>query len=194
MSWLQGVGETGHAGGTSCPFSPFHGESGGVARARFATVRRRCADVVPLFGPAPTSPPPTPCSPYWVTLPSTRDWLDGTGRQVEVMLGYSDSAKDVRAATATTHPAEGTGSDGRLGTRERRHPDDVPRPQGLIRPQRQSMHWGRDRPATGQRRQPSQGDRAGRGGVRGYADTTIAQRHLERLHDGGSPGGTAEVE
>jgi phosphoenolpyruvate carboxylase len=37
----------------------------------------------------------------WVGLSSTRSWLEQVHREVEVMLGYSDSAKDVGPASAT---------------------------------------------------------------------------------------------
>ena len=51
--------------------------------------------------PARTSTPPTRRSSRGWGCRRPRRWLDGVGREVEVMLGYSDSAKDVGPASAT---------------------------------------------------------------------------------------------
>ncbi len=37
----------------------------------------------------------------WTALPGTRDWLAGNDNRCEIMLGYSDSAKDIGPAAAT---------------------------------------------------------------------------------------------
>lgn len=57
--------------------------------------------VVPLFETGADLDAADATLEEWVGLASTTDWLAGVGREVEVMLGYSDSAKDVGPASAT---------------------------------------------------------------------------------------------
>ena len=72
------------------------------ALARLAVGDRPLAlDVVPLFETGADLDAADRILEEWVALPSTATWLAGVGRQVEVMLGYSDSAKDVGPASAT---------------------------------------------------------------------------------------------
>jgi phosphoenolpyruvate carboxylase len=66
-------------------------------------------DVVPLFeSRADLEAAPTVLDEY-VALPGVAEWLDGRGRHMEVMLGYSDSAKDVGflAANVALYRAQG---------------------------------------------------------------------------------------
>nr|NLI51719.1 phosphoenolpyruvate carboxylase [Propionibacterium sp.] len=58
-------------------------------------------DVVPLFETGSDLRGATAVLDRWIELNSTRHWLDGRDRNVEVMVGYSDSAKDVGPASAT---------------------------------------------------------------------------------------------
>ena len=58
-------------------------------------------DVVPLFETGADLDAADATLESWMGLSSTATWLDGVGREVEVMLGYSDSAKDVGPASAT---------------------------------------------------------------------------------------------
>lgn len=58
-------------------------------------------DVVPLFETGADLERSTDTLSDWVVLPSTQAWLQGTDRAVEIMLGYSDSAKDIGPASAT---------------------------------------------------------------------------------------------
>ena len=58
-------------------------------------------DVVPLFETGRDLRNATSVLDGWLDLGSTQAWVAGSGRQVEVMVGYSDSAKDVGPASAT---------------------------------------------------------------------------------------------
>lgn len=58
-------------------------------------------DVVPLFETGADLHGAVGVLEDWLTLESTRSWLDDVDRHVEVMVGYSDSAKDVGPASAT---------------------------------------------------------------------------------------------
>ena len=58
-------------------------------------------DVVPLFETGADLQQCTHVLDEWLALPGTAEALDRRGRQVEVMLGYSDSAKDVGPLSAT---------------------------------------------------------------------------------------------
>ncbi len=138
-------------------------------------------DVVPLFETGEDLRCAEVTLHEWIELPSTIAWLQSTGRHVEIMLGYSDSAKDVGPASATLTLDR---AQSRLSAWARRH--DV----------RMTLFHGR-------------GGSLGRGGgplhrailaqptgsVDGrfkvteqgeviaarYGDVMIAQRHLERL-------------
>ena len=72
------------------------------ALARLAVgVRPLRLDVVPLFETGADLDAADATLEAWMGLASTEAWLDGVDREVEVMLGYSDSAKDVGPASAT---------------------------------------------------------------------------------------------
>lgn len=58
-------------------------------------------DVVPLFETGHDLNAATAVLDEWIQLDSTRTWLGERDRDVEVMVGYSDSAKDVGPASAT---------------------------------------------------------------------------------------------
>jgi phosphoenolpyruvate carboxylase len=58
-------------------------------------------DVVPLFETGDDLERCTETLDEWLALPGTAPALDRRGRRVEVMLGYSDSAKDVGPLSAT---------------------------------------------------------------------------------------------
>ena len=58
-------------------------------------------DVVPLFETFADLRASTDILDMMVALPQVRDRLDATGRRLEVMLGYSDSSKDVGPVSAT---------------------------------------------------------------------------------------------
>lgn len=57
-------------------------------------------DVVPLFESEHDLRAAADVLERWHCLPSTRTWLAGNGGRLEVMLGYSDSAKEVGPVTA----------------------------------------------------------------------------------------------
>ncbi|KAB7744881.1 phosphoenolpyruvate carboxylase [Nostocoides sp. F2B08] len=58
-------------------------------------------DVVPLFETGADLAAAAQTLEDWLSLESTRRWVDERDRAVEVMLGYSDSAKDVGPTSAT---------------------------------------------------------------------------------------------
>ncbi len=58
-------------------------------------------DVVPLFETQEDLENSVPVLEEWLTYPSTQAHLRDNGNRVEVMLGYSDSAKDVGPVSAT---------------------------------------------------------------------------------------------
>jgi phosphoenolpyruvate carboxylase len=80
------------------------------ALARLAAPDRRLElDVVPLFeSKADLEAAPRVLEEY-LALPGTAAWLEGRGRRLEVMLGYSDSAKDAGflAANLALYRAQG---------------------------------------------------------------------------------------
>ena len=132
----------------------------GRGAARWRSTSCRCSR------PAPTSTPPTPPSRSGWGCPSTQAWLEAVDREVEVMLGYSDSAKDVGPASATLalhraqlalvewaarHSVTLTLFHGRGGVARPRRRPAAPRHRG---------------PADRVGRRAVQGDRAGRGDLR----------------------------
>jgi len=196
MSWLQE-----RWGGRACGryiVSFSHSAANLVAvraLARFAVGAAPLRlDVVPLFETGADLAAADTVLADWVTLPSTRDWLDGTGRRVEVMLGYSDSAKDVGPAAATLTLAKAQAAmvawarandvtltmfHGRGGSLGRGggplHRAVTAQPPGSV---------------DGRLKVTEQGEVV----FARYADTTIAQRHLERLTTAVLLAGTPEVE
>jgi phosphoenolpyruvate carboxylase len=138
-------------------------------------------DVVPLFETGRDLRAATSVLDGWIGLGSTREWLASTGREVEVMLGYSDSAKDVGPASATltlysaqtglvewarAHDVRLTLFHGRGGSLGRGggplHRAILAQPPGSV---------------AGRFKVTEQGEVI----FARYADVTIAQRHLERL-------------
>ncbi|WP_208303564.1 phosphoenolpyruvate carboxylase [Dermatophilus congolensis] len=72
------------------------------ALARLATDNSELhLDVIPLFETGKDLQAAPHILRNWAELPSTQNWLTHTNRAVEVMVGYSDSAKDVGPASAT---------------------------------------------------------------------------------------------
>jgi phosphoenolpyruvate carboxylase len=151
-------------------------------------------DVVPLFETGADLAAADEVLADWLTHGSTQQWLDATGRRVEVMLGYSDSAKDVgpTAATLTLAQAQSamvawaraneitlTMFHGRGGSLGRGggplHRAVTAQPPGSV---------------DGRLKVTEQGEVV----FARYADTTIAQRHLERLTTAVLLAGTPEVE
>ena len=138
-------------------------------------------DVVPLFETGADLAAADSVLEGWLALSSTRDWLAHTGRQVEVMLGYSDSAKDVGPTAATLTLAQSqtamvawahandielTMFHGRGGSLGRGggplHRAITAQPPGSV---------------DGRLKVTEQGEVV----FARYADPTIAQRHLERI-------------
>ncbi len=138
-------------------------------------------DVVPLLETGADLRAAVPTLETWLELRSTRQWLADRGRNVEVMLGYSDSAKDVGPASATLnlartqrelvswagrHDLTLTLFHGRGGSLGRGggplHRAIVAQPPGSV---------------AGRLKVTEQGEVV----FARYADTTLAQRHLERL-------------
>jgi phosphoenolpyruvate carboxylase len=151
-------------------------------------------DVVPLFETGADLAAADKVLADWLELASTQEWLESTDRHVEVMLGYSDSAKDVgptaatltlaRAQTAMVawardHDIALTMFHGRGGSLGRGggplHRAIIAQPPGSV---------------DGRLKVTEQGEVV----FARYADTTIAQRHLERLTTAVLLAGTPEVE
>ncbi len=138
-------------------------------------------DVVPLLETGADLRGAVPTLDAWLDLRGTQQWLASRGRDVEVMLGYSDSAKDVGPASATLNLARTQGDlvswaarhdltltlfHGRGGSLGRGggplHRAIVAQPPGSV---------------AGRLKVTEQGEVV----FARYADTTLAQRHLERL-------------
>jgi phosphoenolpyruvate carboxylase len=152
------------------------------ALARLAVGNRPLRlDVVPLFETGDDLRRASQVMEGWTDLPSTKDWLSQRGGAVEIMLGYSDSAKDVGPTSATLTLATAqtqlvawaaaagvrlTLFHGRGGSLGRGggpvHRAILAQPPGSV---------------AGRFKVTEQGEVI----FARYSDTTIAQRHLERL-------------
>lgn len=195
MAWLQRRWGTRSCGRYIVSFS--HSAANLVAVRALARLAVGDAplrlDVVPLFETGEDLERATAVLDDMAGLPSTRDWLEGNGRRVEVMLGYSDSAKDVGpvAATLTLYAAQSgmvewalrndvelTMFHGRGGSLGRGggplHRAITAQPPGSVDARLKVTEQGEVVFAR-------------------YADPTIAQRHLERLTTAVLLAGGAEV-
>jgi phosphoenolpyruvate carboxylase len=103
MAWLQHRWGRRSCGRYVVSFSQSAADLVAVrALARLAVGERPLAlDVVPLFETGADLDAAHTTLEEWLTLRSTARWLDAVDRRVEVMLGYSDSAKDVGPTSAT---------------------------------------------------------------------------------------------
>ncbi len=138
-------------------------------------------DVVPLLETGADLHAAVPTLDSWWVLRGTQQWLAARGRSVEIMLGYSDSAKDVGPASATLNLAR---TQGDLVRWARRH--DVAltlfhgRGGSLGRgggPLHRAIVAQPPGSVSGRLKVTEQGEVV----FARYADTTLAQRHLERL-------------
>ena len=151
-------------------------------------------DVVPLFETGADLNAAVTTLDAWLVLPGSQEWLAERGRAVEIMLGYSDSAKDVGPASATLTLARAQGDlvawsrrndvrltlfHGRGGSLGRGggplHRAITAQPPGSV---------------NGRLKVTEQGEVV----FARYADTTLAQRHLERLTTAVLLAGTPAVE
>lgn len=103
MSWIQQRWGVRSCGRYIVSFSRNAADLAAVrALARLALGQRPLRlDVVPLFETGADLANAPDILRDWAELPSTQRWLEASGRRVEVMVGYSDSAKDVGPASAT---------------------------------------------------------------------------------------------
>ncbi len=103
MAWLQQRWGPRSCGRYIVSFSQSAADLVAVrALARLAVGDRPLAlDVVPLFETGADLDAADATLEEWLTLRSTARWLETVERRVEVMLGYSDSAKDVGPTSAT---------------------------------------------------------------------------------------------
>ncbi len=103
MAWLQHRWGRGCCGRYVVSFSQSAEHLVAVrALARLAVGERPLQlDVVPLFETGADLKGARATLTTWLELPSTGAWLDAKGRRLEVMVGYSDSAKDIGPAAAT---------------------------------------------------------------------------------------------
>jgi phosphoenolpyruvate carboxylase len=183
MAWLQQRWGRGCCGPYIVSFSQTPAHLAAVrALARLAVGESPLRlDVVPLFETGADLAAAVATLDGWLTLRSTQTWLDARGTRVEVMLGYSDSAKDVGPASATLNLARAQGDlvqwarahdlhltlfHGRGGSLGRGggplHRAITAQPPGSV---------------AGRLKVTEQGEVV----FARYADTTLAQRHLERL-------------
>ena len=196
MSWLQQRWGERACGRYIVSFS--HSAANLVAVRALARLAAGTAplrlNVVPLFETGADLAAADTVLADWVSWPSTQAWLEASERRVEVMLGYSDSAKDVgpTAATLTLARAQSamvqwasvndiqlTMFHGRGGSLGRGggplHRAITAQPPGSV---------------DGRLKVTEQGEVV----FARYADTTIAQRHLERLTTAVLLAGTPDVE
>lgn len=150
-------------------------------------------DVVPLFETGTDLRNAVTILEDWLALPSTRSWLQRTDHHVEIMVGYSDSAKDVGPASANItlyqtqtelvawaqrhnlHPTIFHGRGGSLGRGGGPvHRAILAQPPGSI---------------AGRFKVTEQGEVI----FARYADVTLAQAHLERLTSAVLQADTPEV-
>ncbi|MFN8075624.1 MAG: phosphoenolpyruvate carboxylase [Kineosporiaceae bacterium] len=183
MAWLQDRWGRGCCGPYIISFSQSAAHLVAVrALARLAVGDKPFRlDVIPLFETGADLRGATGVLDGWIALRSTRRWLQEHGRSVEVMLGYSDSAKDVGPASATLtlydaevnlvewaarHDVKLTLFHGRGGSLGRGggpvHRAIMAQPPGSV---------------DGRFKITEQGEVI----FARYGDVTIAQRHLERL-------------
>ena len=150
-------------------------------------------DVVPLFETGADLRRAATTLADWLQLASTQAWLADRGRRLEVMVGYSDSAKDIGPAAATltlyrtqadlVRWAEGAGVEltifhGRGGSLGRGggplHRAVLAQPPGSLNERLKVTEQGEVIFAR-------------------YADVTLAQAHLERLTSAVLLAGTSPV-
>jgi phosphoenolpyruvate carboxylase len=183
MSWLQERWGSRSCGRYIVSFTQAPEHLVGVrALARLAVGDGRLRlDVVPLFETGADLNGAVGILERWLPLASTKAWLGQTGGHVEVMVGYSDSAKDVGPASATLtlytaqsglvdwadrHGVELTIFHGRGGSLGRGggplHRAILAQPPGSV---------------AGRFKVTEQGEVI----FARYADETLAQAHLERL-------------
>ena len=124
-------------------------------------------DVVPLFetGEDLANAPQVLTGMLELPAGAPRGWPRPAG-SLEVMLGYSDSAKELGPAGATLRAVRRAGRAGRVGGGARRAAHPVPRPGRRARPGRRPGRAGRARPGARLGGRPVQGHRAGRGDLR----------------------------
>jgi phosphoenolpyruvate carboxylase len=103
MAWLQQRWGRRSCGRYVVSFSQSPAHLVGVrALARLAVGTRPLElDVIPLFETGADLAAAADTLEGWLPLESTRRWVSARGGAVEVMLGYSDSAKDVGPTSAT---------------------------------------------------------------------------------------------
>lgn len=183
LAWLQGRWGENCCGRYIVSFSQSPAHLAAVrALARLAVGSEPLRlDVVPLFETGADLRGAVEVLDGWLALESTQEWLAGVDRRVEVMLGYSDSAKDVGPVSATLSLAD---AETRLVAWARRHRIEIT----LFHGRGGSLGRGGGPLHRAITAQPP-GSVAGRFKVTEqgevvfarYADTTLAQRHLERL-------------
>ena len=118
-------------------------------------------DVVPLFESGADLSNATAVLSEMVRLEPVRERLAATGRRLEVMLGYSDSAKELGPVSATLRLFDVQGQLARWAARQRHPADPVPRPGRRAGPWRRAGRAGRAGPGAGLGGRPVQGHRAG---------------------------------
>ena len=118
-------------------------------------------DVVPLFESGADLSHATAVLSEMVRLEPVRERLAANGRQLEVMLGYSDSAKELGPVTATLRLFDVQRQLARWAADADDPADPVPRPGRRAGPGRRACRAGRAGPGARVGGRPVQGHRAG---------------------------------
>ncbi len=139
-------------------------------------------DVVPLFETFADLQAAPNILAEVIEHPEFRDRLAQTGRRLEVMLGYSDSSKDVGPVAATLALYEAQAAIAAWAQRERDRAHALPRPRRRARPRRRPRQHARSSPrprsrSTGASSSTEQGEVI----FARYGDPAIAMRHIDQV-------------
>jgi phosphoenolpyruvate carboxylase len=137
-----------------------------LARYAMAGGRIPVLDVVPLFESAADLANAPDVLTGMLALPEVTERLAANGRELEAMLGYSDSAKELGPASATLRLFDAQAKLAEWAAGHDVSADLVPRPGRRARPRRRAGRPGRARPGARFGQRVVQGHRAGRGDLR----------------------------
>ena len=137
-----------------------------LAEIAFAGVDAPVIDAVPLFETFADLEASVDILEGALALPQVQRRLAENGRRVEVMLGYSDSSKDVGPVSATLDAGHRAAPHHGVGAPQRHRAHALPRPRWRPRARWRPRQPRAARAAPGVGRRPVQAHRAGRGHLR----------------------------